>query len=202
MMEKEVFSNILQKDEKLKWVEGVNKKAFIIKSSLWSVRTFAIVGVFVAQLATIIRGASLAEKAANHGVGNVFKIWPIVWLIVVAIGLVFGIIKSILDSKNYYFAITDKRIIKRSGVFNIKFVHYSLKNIGTIEVVGSIFDSKGKDSSANLVIKVKDFHTNTDGNTRPVSLDVISLNKAYDAYKMLSEEVDGNNENFRVKIEK
>ena len=118
------------------------------------------------------------------------------------IGIVLNFIGTILVANNMFLAITNKRIIKRSGAFNNKFIHYSLKNIGTCEVVGSIFDKKGKDGSANLIVTVKDFHTNTDGNAFPVTLNVDCLNNAYNAYNILSEQVDGNNESLRVKLEK
>ena len=88
------------------------------------------------------------------------------------------------------------------GAFSDDFKHYSLKNIGNVQVDGSIFDSKGNNPSANLLITVKDFHTNTDGNTRPMVLNIESLNNAYEAYKLINELTDGNNENLRVKIEK
>ena len=67
---------------------------------------------------------------------------------------------------------------------------------------GGIFDSKNQNPSANLFITVKDFHTNTDGNSKPCVLSVNSLNDAYEAYKIINELSDGNNESFRVKIEK
>jgi len=108
---------------------------------------------------------------------------------------------KILNANNTFFAITNKRIIKRSGAFNNKFIHYSLKNIGNVEVIGSVFDSKGSDGSAKLIITTKDFHTNTDGNRTPKYLVINSLNKAYKAYSLLSEKTEGNNEVFRIKTE-
>ena len=200
-MEKERFENILQKDEEIIWAEGVNKGAFKIKNCLKYVVKFALVGAFVAQIVTIVAGVATSDSPDSSAI-SVFKYWPITWLIVFVIGIFVGIILSTLEANNTYFAITNKRIIKRSGIFNISFIHYSLKNIGTVNVQGGIFDSRGENASASLFITVKDFHTNTDGNTRPMRLSIDSLNCAYKAYNLLSEEVDGNNENLRVKLEK
>lgn len=92
----------------------------------------------------------------------------------------------------------NKRIIKRTGAFNKNFIHYTLKNIGTVQVIGRIVDSK---TSATLLITTKDFHTDSKGNTHANRLRVSSLYNAYEAYNVLSEIVDGNNETLRVKIE-
>ena len=107
-----------------------------------------------------------------------------------------------LQAKNTFFCITNKRIIKRDGAFSNNFVHYSLKNIGTVEIDGSIFDSKEDNPSARLNITVKDYHTNTDGNSTPKKLSIDCLDHAYEAYKMLNNLTAGNNENLRIKIEK
>lgn len=61
---------------------------------------------------------------------------------------------------------------------------------------------KEDNPSADLLITVKDFHTNTDGNTTPMELIIESLNNAYEAYKIINELTEGNNESLRVKIEK
>lgn len=199
-MKKEMFENILQKDEEIIWVEGVNKCAFKIKNSIKYICIFAFIGFFVAQFVTI--AASFANFGNASEPSSVLKYWPITWLIVFIIGIVISIILTTLEADNTYFAVTNKRIIKRSGVFNINFIHYSLKNIGTVNVQGGIFDSRGENASATLFITVKDFHTNTDGNTRPMRLSIDSLNNAYKCYNLLSEKVDGNNDTLRVKLEK
>ena len=99
-------------------------------------------------------------------------------------------------AKNTFCCITNKRVIKRSGAFNNDFKHYYLKNIGNVRVDGGIFDSKGDNPSANLVITVKDYHTNTDGNANPTYLVIESLDNVYDAYKMINKLIEGNNESF------
>lgn len=199
-MNKEVFRNILQKDEEIIWAEGVNKSAFKKKNWLKYVAIFAFAGIFIAQFVTIAAGFATFDNV--NEAGSVIKCWPITWLIVFVIGIFIGLILSTMEANNTFFAITNKRIIKRSGIFNINFIHYSLKNVGTVNVRGGIFDSRGENASATLLITVKDFHTNTDGNTRPMILSIDSLICAYKAYNLLSEKVEGNNETLRVKLEK
>ena len=141
----------------------------------------------------------------NKLILSLLKIIPI-WigvahfLLSIIVCLVYIIILT-KNAKNTFCCITNKRIIKRSGAFTNNFEHYSLKNIGNVQVNGSIFDSKGDNPSASLFITVKDYHTNTDGNTTPMVLSVESLNNAYEAYKIINELTEGNNESFRVKIE-
>ena len=198
-MKKDKFINILQKDEEVLWAEGVNKFPFILKNIFKTSFGFAFAGIFLAQFITI----ALVIIDVGHGEDMSFLIaWPITVLCMFLLGIILGIIFSILEANNTYFAITDKRIIYRSGVFNQKYTHYSLKNIGTITVEGGLLDSKGENGSATLIVTIKDFHTNTDGNSFPMRLVVRSLNRGYKAYSLLSEKTEGNNESFRVKLEK
>ncbi len=186
---KEKFENILQSEEEIIFVEGVNKIAFFLKN------------IFAIPVITLIlfSGIYLAVDTQIGTKGtNLFNTLIIIFCIISFL----TIITSILISRNLYFAITNKRIIMRSGAFNNKFIHYSLKNVGTIEVSGGILDSKGTNGSATLIISIKDFHLNTDGNAYPKQLRVSSLKKGYKAYSILSKEVDGNNESLRVKVEK
>ena len=60
-------------------------------------------------------------------------------------------------------------------------------------------DSK---NSATLLITTKDFHTDSNGNNITHQLAINSLYNAYEAYNILTEMVEGNNESLRVKVEK
>ena len=195
-MKKEKFEQVLQNDEEVLWAEGVNKVAYFLKNGLTSIITVGIVAIFISFMYVAI--VSQTNPNVFFTLDKVFKLFGILF----GVGLIVSFIGIALVANNIFLAITNKRIIKRSGALNNKFIHYSLKNIGTCEVVGSIFDKRGKDGSATLIVTVKDFHTNTDGNEFPVTLNVDCLNKAYNAYNVLSEQVDGNNESLRVKLEK
>ena len=109
---------------------------------------------------------------------------------------ILAIFSSILDANNTYFAITDSRIIKRTGAFNIRYIHYSLKNIGNVSINESVYDSKGENGSATITITAKDFQSDTES-----WVTIISLNKGYEAYKILTEKIKGNNEVIRIKTE-
>lgn len=187
-----MFKQVLQNDEEILFEEGVNKKAFIKKGLLSGIGLSAFISCFPAQFITI------ACAMITDGGKGIMIVWPISWAIIFVIGIILSYVITKLESKNTYFAVTNKRIIKRYGAFNNKYVHYSLKNVGTVMVSGSIFDT---DESANLIVSVKDFHMNTDGHTSPLKLTVKSLNRAYEAYNVLSEKVEGNNEVLRIKSE-
>lgn len=115
------------------------------------------------------------------------------------LGIFISIKLSSMNANNTYLCITNKRIIKRSGVFSCKYVHYSLRNVGTVSVSESFFDTKGKNASASLIVDVKFFHNNVNGFCRLV---VHSLKNAYNAYNLLVDQTEGNNEVLRVKTEK
>lgn len=191
-MLEEKFKIILLDEEKIEFVESVNKKAFTVKKTFSYFLFFIIAGVFIAQISTI---ATVAATEGKIGI----MVWPMTFLIVLCIGMIISIILAILNSNNTYFCITNQRIIKRHGAFNNKFIHYSLKNIGTIEVSGGMFDSRGEKGSANIIVVTKDFHTDSKGNVHQTRFRVESLNNAYEAYKILNKLTQGNNEALRIK---
>ncbi len=196
-MNKEMFEMILEKDEEIKWSNGINVEAHIKKNFF---KTF-LFGLFP-PFALLMLGTPYCWLLLLLSILKVIPLWiGIAHFIFSIIVIICYIIILKMDGNNTYFCITNKRVIKRNGAFNNKFIHYTLKNIGTVEVSGGIFDNKGKNPSADLIVTVKDFHLNTDGNSNPRKLVVSSLNNAYEAYKMLNEMADGNNEVIRIKHE-
>ena len=193
----EKFKFILQEEEKIQWSGNVNVGANIMKGLIPFVALVAPLGAFFGVFGGGIWYSVNYGKVQINVVNDVLAILIPVWIILLAAYF----IVNFLNSKNTFFCITDKRIIKRSGAFGNKFIHYSLKNVGTVSVSGSMFDSKGEGGSANLSVAIKDFYTNT--NTASMNnLKVRSLRGAYEAYKMLSKTVEGNNEFLRIKNEK
>lgn len=60
----------------------------------------------------------------------------------------------------------------------------------------SVYDNKGENGSATLIITAKDFQSDTES-----WVTITSLNKGYEAYKILTEKIKGNNEVIRIKTE-
>ena len=190
-MEKEVFKDVLQKDEELLWAGGLNKTAYLIKTFVGLIFAGAIASAF---FALFIAGPTSAVMDINSGkefLAIFLKCFEIIYILLI----VFSIPSNILFARNTYFAITDKRIIQRSGVFSKKFVHYSLKNIGNVEVVENVLDSNG---SANLTITTKEFHNNTDAISQQKII-IKSLKNAYEAYNIIVDKTEVNNEVLRIK---
>ena len=198
MIMKEKFEMVLDKNEEIKWCNDINVSAYVKKNFF---KTF-LFGLFP-PFALLMLGVPYGWLLLLLSLLNVIPMWigVVHFSFSVVVCLVYIIILN-KSAKNTFCCITNKRIIKRSGAFTNDFKHYSLKNIGNVQVDGSIFDSKGDNPSANLLITVKDYHTNTDGNSIPKVLTVESLNNAYEAYKIINELTEGNNESFRVKVEK
>ena len=187
---KEKFEMILDKDEEVKWSNGVNVKAAVLKGLVIAIPFSA----FLSLWGTLFFGSFIFSDKFMEGNGP----YLVPFLYVFPIFVIAYVVVSYLNAKNTYFAITNKRIIKRSGAFKNSFIHYTLKNVGTIQVVGSVVDSE---NSATLNIVTKDFHTDSQGHASGAALKIGSLCGAYDAYKMLNELTEGNNENLRVTIE-
>ena len=182
---KEKFEMVLHKDEEIKWCNKTDVLSNLL-SLIWSVIIFAF----------CIWGVILFKNKFG-------KIPPVyIFTIFIIIGILICIMVSV-NAMTTSIAITNKRIIKRTGVFTKNFVYYSLKNIGTIGVHGNIL---AFNNSATLSINLKNFHTdinvNNNINNFQNNLVIPLLRDAYTAYKVLSELTDGNNENLRVKIEK
>lgn len=193
MFEKK-FVEVIQKDEEIKWCNNVNSGARAMKAMKPVLTIFLVLGVFISFPSIPL---FLTKEITYEIFLTIYKIFGLVVAFTCLVAMIFSNIKSF----NTFFCITNKRVILRTGAFANDYVHYSLKNIGTIKVDGSIFDKKGKNASANLQISVKDFHNNTDGVGANVVLGVSSLYNVYEAYNMLSEMVEGNNEVLRIKTE-
>ena len=197
-MKEEKFKIVLDDDEKVLWCDGVNKSAFV-KKCFTKLFLFGLFPPF----AVLLLGIPYTLAFLVLSLLNVIPMLVGVIHFIFSVCAVWFYIKCLnMEADNTFLCITDKRVIKRAGVFNNKFIHYSLKNIGTIEVSGGLFDSKDENPSADLNISVKDFHMNADGEDHNTKSFITSLNNAYDCYKKLSELTEGNNESIRIKHEK
>lgn len=196
-MLKEKFDVILESDEKVLWCGDVN----VVASTKKRLLKLFLIGLFPAT-AVIMLGIPYSLVFLLLSIFSIIPLWiGVAHFVFSAIVCIVYITILIKDGKNTFLCITNERVIKRSGAFNNRFVNYSLRNIGNIEVDGGFFDRHGKKQSANLLITVKDYHMNTDGNAKPKRIEVISLNNAYEAYKVLNKYTKGNNEVLRVKAE-
>jgi len=185
------FKIVLQKEEEIKWVNDCYVKAAVLRNTGAAVFFTAFLSIWLSGFFTIFFAFGSNGLSAPNPFLGAIVIFPI--------GIILYFAYSYLTAKNTYFCITNKRIIKRSGAFNNRFIHYTLKNIGTVEVVGGIFDNS---ESANLIVTTKDFHNDQNGYKRAIRLKISSLNKAYEAYNILYDSSEGNNEVTRIKIEK
>lgn len=183
-MNENKFKNILSHDEEIIWCNNINVKACILKGLPLAILFGGIFSLFI----VCFFGPLLFSEKWEQGPYLV----PVVYILPIIV--IIYLIYTILNAKNSYFCITNKRVIKMSGAFKSTFIHYSLKNIGTIRVSGTIFDN---DNSADLLIMIKDFHSSN----YAYNLKICSLNNAYDAYNKLTGLTEGNNEYLRVKSE-
>jgi len=193
---KEKFEMLLDSKEEIKWCGNINVSAYVRKNLL---KTF-LFGLFP-PFALLMLGVPYSWLILLLSILKVIPL-PIgllhfVFSLVVCLGYTIILRKN---AENTFLCITNKRVIKRSGAFNNDFIHYSLKNIGNVQIDSGIFDKKEDNPSASLHITVKDYHTNTDGNSSRLVLSITSLNDVYTAYKIINHLIEGNNETLRVEI--
>ena len=191
------FNMILDNDEKILWCGDINVSASIKSIFL---KTF-LFGLFP-PFSILMLGVPYSIVLLILSLLNIIPLWigiiHFIFSIFACLIFLFLLRKS---AKNTFCCITNKRVIKRSGTFNNKFVHYALKNIGNVEVSGGLFDSKNDNPSADFIITVKDYHIDSNNTPHSKKLIINSLNKSYEAYKFLTDLIEGYNEVFRVKHE-
>jgi hypothetical protein len=194
---KEKFEMLLDYDEEIIWSDGTNVSAYVKKNFFKTL----LFGLFP-PVAIIMLGVPYSWLILLMSLCEAVPIWVgIAHFCFSIVACIVYIIVLYKNAKNTFLCVTNKRVIKRSGAFASDFKHYSLKNIGNVNINGSIFDSKGNNPSANIVITVKNFHTDTNGNSNLTTLVISSINNAYEAYKVINKLTEGNNESFRVKVE-
>ncbi|MDD6467408.1 MAG: PH domain-containing protein [Erysipelotrichaceae bacterium] len=194
-MGKELFEQVLYHDEDVIWCGGINKSAFVMRSFF---KTF-LFGLFP-PVAILMLGTPYGWLVLILSLFKIIPLWiGIAFFSFSVIAWLIFILCIYRAAKNTYFCITDKRVLKRSGAFNNKYEHYSLKNVGTITVSGGFFDRKKNMPSATLTVLVKDFYADSRQITQFISVD--NLNDAYEASKILSSMVEGNQDNLKIKIE-
>ena len=122
-MKKEKFEQVLQKDEEVLWAEGVNKGAYFLKNGLTGIIAVGIVAIFISFMYVAI--SSQTNSNVFFTLDSIFKLFGILF----GIGMILSFIGIALVANNIFLAITNKRIIKRSGAFNNKFIPVSYTHL-------------------------------------------------------------------------
>lgn len=129
---KELFENVLEKDEEIICIKKPNKTKYF-----WS---FGIASFFIALICALsILGIAFETPY---------------WWIVLAVSL-FAFVLSILlfglYYKNYFFCLTNKKIIVRSGIFGIDYKTLQLDTVGAINVTVTLLDKMVCKNTGTLV---------------------------------------------------
>lgn len=135
---KEKFEMLLDKNEEIKWYNGINVSAYI-KRGFFKTFLFGLFPPFALLMLEVPYSWLLLLLSLLKIIPMWIGVVHFLFSIVICIFYINILNKS---AKNTFCCITNKRVIKRSGAFTNNFEHYSLKNIGNVQINGSIFDNK------------------------------------------------------------
>ena len=178
----EHFKDYLEEDEKILFCNRMNNKARLL-ALIIGIPVICLVLFFIVKydLITHIEIADLNK-------------FLIIEIIIALFLILFCLLTVKINPNANLFAITNKRIINQSKGFNFKKTNqYSLKNIGNVTLIKLLFDNK---KSGTLIIKIKDFHTDT--TEKETVLKIIHLENAEEAYKILMSNVNNNNDSYNL----
>lgn len=152
------FTSILEVDEKIIWTSNVNVFNYIIRGFL---------SIFICIFWTLLLIFFLNKT---------FFACLLIMLICIVVLLN-------KNAHNTYFSITNKRIIKRYGIFKPNFVGYPILNIKSIKVTEKKILFK-KEKTTNFTFFIPFDYDN--GVSLNYSLEIKALNNAYEALEILT----------------
>jgi len=166
-MEK-VFSQILDKDEKVVEVLKPNKVKYFVKN------------ILLAVLCVIIMVVPFCLGEAPDSI----DIW-----IPITIGLIFVLIWIIFIVLNYlktFYAYTNKRIVIRTGIIGVDFKSLDMKMIGAIDVNVSLLDKLLRKNTGTLKYGSMSSPINNQTSTYVFA----HISNPYENYKKIKECID------------
>ena len=169
------FADILDNGEQIKVCYTPSKKKLYISSfiALFFVMLFVAGFVFLTMLPEDV-DAPVPDFAY------------IIAIAVFAVGYLLGAILVVVHAKKVVYALTDKRIIIRTGVIGVDFKCLDLKSIGATEVYVSFLDKLlgGKTGT----IRFGSMSSPINGNNVPYAF--ANIVKPYETYKLLKEDIE------------
>lgn len=158
------FNNVIDRNEELLWFNNSNPLAVIFNNIIYVILIIITIG----SLICLIIGSMMHVNDAIK-IDYLEFLKPMKYLLPLV--LLFYIIVTYINTINSYLLITNKRIIKSSGIFNKTITSFNLKDLKSLNYDTSFMDSK---NSGNLYL---DFKSN--------KLIIKSLNDIKIAYNLL-----------------
>ena len=148
-MYEEKFKNILLENEEIVIAERPKKTTFILNRIISIIVTICVITGTFFYIKFLVSAISL-DSTTN---------WTIYFMICITIIALLKIITYYKAYSNYYFCLTNKRIIIRYGTFTNNYNQYSIENVtGNIKTscTQSIWDKKdGKDASGKVSASIE-----------------------------------------------
>lgn len=169
------FADILDNGEQIKVCYTPSKKKLYISSFVY----LTFIMLFVALFSYL----AMIPEEEGQPMPDFANVVP---LIVFAVGFIIGSAFIIVHAKKVVYALTDKRIIIRTGIIGVDYKCLDLKSIGATEVYVSFIDKLlgGKTGT----IRFGSMSSPINGNNVPYAFS--NIEKPYQTYKLLKEEIE------------
>lgn len=173
-------NNILMPDENIIWQGKPNRKAFIINSFFTPLTFFAIIWlIFDVTFITLILSTEPPKQMA-------FVIIPFMALHLMPVWMWLGnFVSSFKRWRNTEYAITDKRILIKSGFWGIDFKTLYYKEIKNVSLRKGMIDSML--GVADLYLDTTNSHEYNNGSN--IEYVMFDISEAYDVYMKLQKVV-------------
>lgn len=189
---KKQLKEILDKNEKVIWDSGINLKVNL-KKMLFFITLFSLLVTFVIFIIIF-----QIFKAPNYNNSTLVLIVVTLIVLITTMFISYKLVGKRI--KNTHFFITNKKIIKRTGLFKDKYVFYNIKYVNSIVINQNLFDVKSSENGiGSLFIKIKNTNLSLDDKAKPfLNMRLYSLEKVHEAYKILFDLIKVYNKKFKT----
>ena len=185
MAEEKDITLILDDDEEIKKSYKPRKKTFF----LFIVFTNIILFVFMAFTITIgvlILTGVFSPKDPDTGEIDRAAAWiPLFMGGILTIVFVSNIVRGFVSYKKTFFAVTNKRIIIRSGFIGADFRSLELSSIASVDVRVDFLDKLAKPNTGTVYFGSNASPINGNNQVRPYAF--VHINNPYEAYKEIKQ---------------
>lgn len=175
-----VFDVILDQNENILKIFRPNKLRYIFINFIWYFFLLTI-------LSAILFATFYFADAENNKYGFYLPLF-----IAVGFDLFFSCLILISYAIRYqktYYALTNKRVIIRTGIIGIDYQTLDIKMIGAINVYVSLLDKLVKPNTGKIVIGSTSAPVN---NARQSNFNFYCVDNPYDTYRQIKETIDAN----------
>lgn len=189
---KEMFKEILDRDEEIIKVFKPNKKRFVNIKIAFTVPWFVIF-TLIFMIPAILALTGVIPMVDDYGVDGAlpFGIFFLVFGIFNLIFLVFTVIWINVTYRKTFYAYSNKRVIVRQGFIGVDFLTLDMKDISTVLVNVGLLDKIIKPNTGTVRFGSSATPIGTANNNKSgFGIGFLSIDDAYVTYREIKEVID------------